>query len=149
MSKLEEIRKKIAAEQCIPEKPRLNSEQRNSIAEKVRLSAETKRLKHAENERARAEKIENWERTRERTIEEAHDFYLSAEWKQCKQTFKQGKPLVCAACQDDLSGENYHRLNVDHIKPLRLFWELRTDMNNLQILCVDCNYIKGNNYVND
>lgn len=35
-------------------------------------------------------------------------------------------------------------MNVDHIKPRRLFPSLAMDINNLQILCHDCNHGKGN-----
>ena len=35
-------------------------------------------------------------------------------------------------------------MNVDHIKPRRLFPSLAMDINNLQILCHECNHGKGN-----
>lgn len=35
-------------------------------------------------------------------------------------------------------------MNVDHIKPRRLYPELALDENNLQVLCHDCNHGKGN-----
>lgn len=35
-------------------------------------------------------------------------------------------------------------MNVDHIKPRNLFPELALDVNNLQILCAECNHGKGN-----
>lgn len=35
-------------------------------------------------------------------------------------------------------------MNVDHIKPRKLFPSLALDVNNLQILCHDCNHGKGN-----
>ena len=34
-------------------------------------------------------------------------------------------------------------LNIDHIKPLKTHWNLRLDINNLQILCKDCNKFKA------
>jgi 5-methylcytosine-specific restriction endonuclease McrA len=36
------------------------------------------------------------------------------------------------------------RLNVDHIKPRRLFPELALVLKNLQVLCAECNHGKGN-----
>lgn len=33
---------------------------------------------------------------------------------------------------------------VDHIKPVRKYWHLRLDPDNLQVLCADCNRAKGN-----
>lgn len=35
-------------------------------------------------------------------------------------------------------------LNVDHIKPRKFFPHLALDINNLQVLCSDCNHGKGN-----
>ncbi|MCZ6605441.1 MAG: HNH endonuclease [Alphaproteobacteria bacterium] len=35
-------------------------------------------------------------------------------------------------------------MNVDHIKPLRRYWELRLASRNLQVLCGGCNHGKGN-----
>lgn len=35
-------------------------------------------------------------------------------------------------------------MNVDHIKPRKLFPDLALDINNLQILCHECNHGKGN-----
>jgi len=47
----------------------------------------------------------------------------------------------------ELCGQGKHEgqiLNVDHIKPVRLFWKLRLDPENAQVLCGDCNCGKGN-----
>lgn len=35
-------------------------------------------------------------------------------------------------------------MNVDHIKPRRLFPWLALELKNLQVLCHDCNHGKGN-----
>jgi 5-methylcytosine-specific restriction endonuclease McrA len=35
-------------------------------------------------------------------------------------------------------------MNVDHIKPRKIFPELALDIDNLQILCHECNHGKGN-----
>jgi 5-methylcytosine-specific restriction endonuclease McrA len=36
------------------------------------------------------------------------------------------------------------KLNVDHIKPRKRHPELALDINNLQVLCNECNHGKGN-----
>lgn len=41
------------------------------------------------------------------------------------------------------------RLHVDHIKPKSKYPDLAFDINNLQILCKDCNYGKSNVYEDD
>ena len=39
-------------------------------------------------------------------------------------------------------------MHVDHIYPVRRYWSMRLDLNNLQDLCGDCNREKGN-FVDD
>ena len=49
---------------------------------------------------------------------------------------------VCACC--GASPATGAVMNVDHIKPRRLFPELALDVDNLQVLCEPCNHGKGN-----
>jgi 5-methylcytosine-specific restriction endonuclease McrA len=74
---------------------------------------------------------------------ESSKFYKSKEWKLCKENFYSScKDKKCVQCG---STEN---LNVDHILPVRRFWEKRLLQSNLQILCGKCNKDKCND-VND
>lgn len=79
-----------------------------------------------------------------KTGSEAMEFYASSEWKTCRKEFLEGKTFECACCKEDLSSDNRSKMNVDHIKPLRYYWDLRIDHENLQILCNECNKLKGN-----
>lgn len=69
-------------------------------------------------------------------------FLQSKAWKRLRfQALKQ-HGMRCQAC-----GANPHEgavLNVDHILPRRLFPELALRLDNLQVLCGDCNEGKGN-----
>ena len=65
-------------------------------------------------------------------------FYSSTEWKEVRAKVLDNSLSVCNYC-----GNSSH-LQVDHIKPLRYFWDLRLDMSNLQVLCSSCNREKGN-----
>jgi 5-methylcytosine-specific restriction endonuclease McrA len=77
-------------------------------------------------------------------------FYDTEEWKSLKYKFiktKKTEELVCAQCgKGPFTKENWKDMNVDHIKPVKHFWEERLNMNNLQILCRICNRVKMNHY---
>lgn len=40
-------------------------------------------------------------------------------------------------------------IHVDHIKPKALFPKLQYDLNNLQVLCIECNYLKSSLFFHD
>lgn len=65
-------------------------------------------------------------------------FYSSDAWKllQERTLLKYGR--VCMAC-----GTKTKPICVDHIKSLRRYWRLRLDPDNMQVLCRDCNLVKG------
>ena len=70
---------------------------------------------------------------------ESRKFYQSKEWKLCKEIFYSScKDTKCIECG---STEN---LNVDHILPVRRYWEKRLLQANLQLLCGECNKNKCN-----
>lgn len=80
----------------------------------------------------------------QKTQSEANAFYKSQEWKDCRAAFLDGKDRICNICQCDLSATDAPKLNVDHVKPVKYYWHLRTDHSNLQLACEDCNRLKGN-----
>lgn|SRR5574343_418649 len=68
-------------------------------------------------------------------------FYDSWEWKKIRYEVlnKYGaKCMMCGATKETT------KICVDHIKPISLYWDLRLDFNNLQVLCDDCNKGKSN-----
>jgi 5-methylcytosine-specific restriction endonuclease McrA len=69
-------------------------------------------------------------------------FYRSWEWYKIRYAvlLKYGRRCMCCGATP---GRGV-RMTVDHIKPVRLFWALRLDPNNLQVLCEACN--KGKSY---
>jgi len=69
-------------------------------------------------------------------------FYESYQWRAIRYDALKKNNGCCELC-----GRSKHDgiiLHVDHIKSLRLFWHLRLDPNNLQVLCNECNHGKGN-----
>ena len=66
-------------------------------------------------------------------------FYQSAEWREARAYVLAHTKNECAYCGSE------EKLQVDHIRPLRHYWDIRSSPDNLQILCEDCNYAKGSN----
>ena len=69
-------------------------------------------------------------------------FLLSFAWRKLRMEalIKYGRRCVCCGA----TPMNGAVMNVDHIKPRKLFPQLALDINNLQILCGECNHGKGN-----
>lgn len=69
-------------------------------------------------------------------------FLKSYEWSQARYSAIVASKGKCVCCGK--SPEHGIYLCVDHIKPRRLFPELALKLNNLQVLCNECNQGKGN-----
>jgi 5-methylcytosine-specific restriction endonuclease McrA len=70
------------------------------------------------------------------------NFLTTFEWRKVRmEAFKKYGPkcMCCGATPADGAV-----MNVDHIKPRKLWPSLALDVKNLQILCHDCNHGKGN-----
>lgn len=69
-------------------------------------------------------------------------FLDSFEWRQLRMVVlkKYGAKCQCCGATPAINAV----INVDHIKPRKLFPELALDENNLQVLCGPCNHGKGN-----
>lgn len=70
------------------------------------------------------------------------DFLRSFEWRRVRMQILKRDGARCACC--GASPETGAVMNVDHIKPRRLFPALALDPSNLQVLCNECNHGKGN-----
>ena len=68
------------------------------------------------------------------------EFYASWEWKRLSYDVKLERGRVCECCGARPPQVVIH---TDHVKPLRLFWHLRLNRRNMQVLCEDCNMGKG------
>lgn len=69
--------------------------------------------------------------------------YFLDKWKAVKIAVYKIYSPICMKCG------GIDVLHVDHIKPKSKFPELALDINNLQVLCEECNMAKGNKYVKD
>jgi len=74
-------------------------------------------------------------------------FYESLAWRRLryKTLKKHGRRCQCCGAEPD----DGVRINVDHILPIKKFWHLRLDPDNLQVLCGECNHGKGNVFTDD
>jgi hypothetical protein len=75
-------------------------------------------------------------------FESSKDFLSTYEWRKVRMLALKKYGARCQCCgATPASGAI---MNVDHIKPRKLFPELALEVNNLQILCHECNHGKGN-----
>ena len=72
----------------------------------------------------------------------ADEFLTSYHWRKIRMEvlIRDGRKCVCCGATPATGAV----MNVDHIKPRRLYPELALDINNLQVLCNECNHGKGN-----
>lgn len=70
-------------------------------------------------------------------------FYDSWAWKDLRYQALKKYGRRCMNCGQQPNKDNKVIIHVDHIKPIRIYPELALDINNLQVLCGDCNQGKG------
>lgn len=72
----------------------------------------------------------------------ADEFYASYQWRKLRMEVLKLYGRRCQCC--GATPDHGVVIHVDHIKPLRFFWDLRLEISNLQVLCEVCNHGKGN-----
>lgn len=75
------------------------------------------------------------------------EFLVTEEWFVLKAQTIAKYGCTCMRCKKTI--KKWSQINVDHIKPRKFFPQLANDINNLQILCGDCNKAKGNKHDTD
>lgn len=70
------------------------------------------------------------------------DFLKSYEWRKVRMEAIKKYGSKCQCCGS--SPATGAVINVDHIKPRKTYPQLALDINNLQVLCHECNHGKGN-----
>lgn len=76
-----------------------------------------------------------------------HGFLFSPEWRTLRLRVIEEYGPRCMKC--GTIPDKRININVDHIKPRKLFPHLSLEFSNLQILCSDCNKAKGNKHFTD
>jgi len=69
------------------------------------------------------------------------DFYTSTAWRQLRYLVLKNTEGRCCCC--GASAKDGVQLHVDHIKPRSRYPELELSLDNMQVLCEDCNMGKG------
>lgn len=72
-------------------------------------------------------------------VDKVKKFYRSYGWRKLRYEVLKFWGGKCQACKN-----SERVLHVDHIKPIKKYWKLRLDPDNLQVLCDLCNHGKGN-----
>jgi len=72
------------------------------------------------------------------------DFLSTEEWFILKAQTIAKYGCTCMRCKRKIL--NWTSINVDHIKPRKFYPNLSNDPDNLQILCGNCNKLKGNSH---
>ncbi len=130
-----------------------------AVCEPKRFKKWQKRFNRRDKAKKRAKKVSprppriKITRTVEYTYDEADNarldaFYQTDEWHMMRYEALRlhgGRCQCCGASPED--GKTV--LNVDHIKPIRVYWDLRLDIDNLQVLCGGCNKGKGARHADD
>ena len=82
------------------------------------------------------------------TKKDNSEFYASDEWRALRMRVIEKNESKCMAC--GRSPKNHGVvIHVDHIKPRSKYPQLSLAFDNLQLLCEDCNFGKGNKYITD
>lgn len=94
-----------------------------------------------------ANKLKNWKKhLGQPSIDfiKTPEFLSTPSWKAVRMEALTVLGNKCCCCgKSPATGETVS-LHVDHIRPRKLFPQLALDLSNLQILCSDCNFGKGN-----
>lgn len=99
------------------------------------------KLGNSLNGKAKSKNTGKLSKKSKKRLKKKENFYNSKEWRALRyEAFKiHGRQCLCCGARPPQAV-----LHVDHIKPRSLRPDLELDINNLQILCEDCNLGKSN-----
>lgn len=113
------------------------------LANKKRQRIAALKRKNALLRKSNNELSAEWKARKLRGIRVESDAFLQTyEWRKVRMEALKKYGAKCQCCGTTPAYGAI--MNVDHIKPRKLFPGLALDINNLQILCHDCNHGKGN-----
>jgi hypothetical protein len=74
----------------------------------------------------------------------SNEFLQTYEWRRLRMVVLKKRGARCECCGASPRSDKECVINVDHIKPRRLFPALALEETNLQVMCNTCNHGKGN-----
>ena len=110
----------------------------------VRVEKEEKKksVKMVRPKKKKTIKVKKAKNPKKKKFVQSDRFLNSAEWRRARYDALKKNNGCCELCgRSKMDGI---KLNVDHIKPRRKYPKLALDVNNLQVLCNECNHGKGN-----
>lgn len=75
----------------------------------------------------------------------SEEFLKTFDWLQLRMRALTKLGSRCSCCGATPNNDGV-KICVDHVKPRKFYPQLALDINNLQILCEDCNFGKGNGF---
>lgn len=84
-------------------------------------------------------KVKKKKYTKSNYRKESNTFLASDEWRALRYRVLTYYGRKCMCCNSTTN-----EIHVDHIRPRSKYPELKLDFNNLQVLCIECNFGKSN-----
>ena len=113
------------------------------MREEIKKNKRREKIKAAKLRQKKSKTNHQVQQTRVRDIHTSTDAFLQTyEWRRVRMEALKKYGAKCQCC--GATPAHGAVMNVDHIKPRKIFPHLALDINNLQILCHECNHGKGN-----
>jgi len=113
------------------------------MREEIKKNKRREKIKAAKLRQKKSKTNHQVQQTRVRDIHTSTDAFLQTyEWRKVRMEALKKYGAKCQCC--GATPAHGAVMNVDHIKPRKIFPHLALDINNLQILCHECNHGKGN-----
>ena len=113
------------------------------MREEIKKNKRREKIKAAKLRQKKSKTNHQVQQTRVRGIHTSTDAFLQTyEWRKVRMEALKKYGARCQCC--GATPAHGAVMNVDHIKPRKIFPHLALDINNLQILCHECNHGKGN-----
>ena len=139
--------KKKAVGQWITEDAKLRFQELSSrkLAKGERKKIKQERIKAEKEAYIACDTVKKFSRPMTTEFIQSNEFLKSFTWLQLRMKVLAKHGNRCECC--GATPKDGVKICVDHIKPRKFYPQLALDERNLQVLCDDCNFGKGNGFV--